>query len=99
MLSGIKLSGIWTCSDQGTIFGTVTINDTTVKTADTSGASTAEALYSSDINTNTGPIAVNGAATSVASGQVLGAGMIMLLLPSSMFTVEHDAAQSVGVCR
>ena len=99
VLSGTELNGTWTCSDRGAVFGTVTINGTTVKTADTSGASTAETLYFNDISTNTGLVAANGAATSVVNGQAPSAGVIVLPLSSSMFAVERDAAQSVGVCR
>lgn len=99
VLAGTELNGSWTCTDHGTTIGTVTINGTTVKTADTSGVSTAETLYFNDISTNTGLVAVNGAATSVVNGQAPSSGVILLPLSSSMFVVERDAAQSVGMCR
>lgn len=99
MLSGNELNGSWTCTDRGTTIGTVTINGTTVKTADMSGASTAETLYFNDISTNTGLVAINGAATSVVNGQAPSSGVILLPLSSSMFVVERDAAQSVAACR
>ncbi|KWF33055.1 hypothetical protein [Burkholderia pseudomultivorans] len=99
VLSGNELNGSWTCTDRGTTIGTVTINGTAVKTADTSGASTAETLYFNDISANTGLVAVNGAATSVVNGQAPSSGVILLPLSSSMFVVERDAAQSVAACR
>ncbi len=99
VLSGNELNGSWTCTDRGTTIGTVTINGTTVKTADASGVSTAETLYFNDISTNTGLVAVNGAATSVVNGQAPSSGVILLPLSSSMFVVERDAAQSVASCR
>ena len=79
--------------------GTVTVNGTTVKTTDTSGASTTETLYFNDISTNTGLVAVNGAATSVVNGEQASSGVIMLPLSSSMFVVERDVQQSVATCR
>lgn len=99
VLAGTELNGTWTCTDRGMTVGTVTVNGTTVKTTDTSGASTTETLYFNDISTNTGLVAANGAATSVVNGQAPSAGVIVLPLSSSMFAVERDAAQSVGVCR
>ena len=99
VLSGSELNGSWTCTDRGTTIGTVTINGTTVKTADASGASTAGTLYFNNISTNTGLVAVNGAATSVVNGQAPSSGVILLPLSSSMFAVERDAAQSVATCR
>lgn len=99
VLSGTEFDGTWTCTDRGTTVGTVTVNGTSVKTADTSGASTAETLYFNEVSTNTGLVAVNGAATSVVHGQAPSSGVILLPLSSSMFAVERDAAQSVAVCR
>lgn len=99
VLAGTELNGTWACTDRGATIGTVAINGTTVKTTDTSGTSTAETVYFNDISTNSGLVAVDGAATSVVNGEPASSGVIMLPLSSSMFAVERDAAQSVAVCR
>lgn len=99
VLAGNEFNGTWTCTDRGTTIGTVVVNGTAVKTTDTTNTSTVETLYFNNISTNSGLVAVNGAATSVVNGEPASSGVIMLPLSSSMFVVERDSAQSVATCR